>query len=205
MQMRICTICNSRMATVYEDSAAPVLKPLMADVAVPLTTNQQRIAGRWVIKTTLLFSVARSIDIGADYQAARRHLLRLTEGNIPPDGASVRIGRYPAAQDDPEGQTADEASLLPGGPPKNVETFGLHSLGYLAFEVVVGDPREIYNFMGRTKDSDRLIRIWPPRLESIGFPPQQILTRTDLAAMRNAFNRGLTGWGFRAAWGPDLR
>jgi hypothetical protein len=193
------------MGALYENGASQLVSPMISDLAVRLTARQQAIVGRWAIKTTLLLGVKDAIDSGSNSNPARLFLLRLNDEGAPPDGSSVRVGRYPAAEDDPEGETANLGELLPGGPPPKVGLYGVHTLGYLAFEVIVGNSLSTLQFIARTEDSDRLIRIWPPNIKGVDYPPRHILTRTDVAAMRNALSAAMGGTHTRRVWGPNVR
>jgi len=105
--IRICKNCNGRIGALYENSASQLVSPMISDLAIRLTPRQQAIVGRWAIKTTLLLGVKDAIDSGSNSNPARVFLLRLNDEGALPDGSSVRIGRYPAAEPDSRTETAD--------------------------------------------------------------------------------------------------
>jgi hypothetical protein len=194
------------MGQLYENRAAPIAKPLMADLAAHLSPRAQADLGRWAIKTTLLFAIADNVKNGRrHFEPLRRTLLRMVSEDVPPDGGSVRIGRFPAGRDAPEGETAQLVKLLPGGAPRGIQVFAVATLAHLAFEVVIGDPRHIRGFVAGTKNCDRLIRVWPPNAKGVDYPPIEAFSRADVLALRNAYYAAIPHLVFvRKAAGRDF-
>jgi hypothetical protein len=200
--LRICTECNGRLAALYENSASELVSPMIRRSDRRFSPRDQGIVGRWIIKTTLLLKIKDAILRGADYELERVLLVKMNEAGSPPDGSSVRVASYPAGEDPSADEPANLAELLPGGPPPHIRAFGIHTVGYLAFEVIVSDPADALRFIARTEESDQLVRIWPPSVEDIGYPPARILTQTDIVAIRQAVV-SVTGGGFHQwTWGP---
>lgn len=187
IKLRICTECNARMGRRYEDVAAPLIKPLMLGQEVSLTVQEQADISRWVIKTTLLLNVKERIRSGRDYETIRQLLAAMIEVDVPPPGCSVRIGRFPAEEDDPPDVAANLAEILPGGPPSTILFCAVASFGQLGIDVVMTNPADLVDFIARTETSDRLVRIWPPTVQGAEFPPMHLLTRADATALREAF------------------
>jgi hypothetical protein len=207
LKIRICGDCNDRMGSLYENAAAPLLTPMMSGLARSLTVEQEATASAWIIKTTLLFAIRAAVSARLTCEPQRTVLVEMNKEGTPPQGSSVRVGQFPPLSDPTVDAPADLSRLLPGGPPRQIQTFGIHSLGYLAFEVVVASPRETLDFMARSEQSDRLLRIWPPDLRGVEYPPHQVVTKTDLAALRGAFTavaEANPGVRIREMWGPDL-
>jgi hypothetical protein len=174
------------MARRYEDRVAPLVKPMMWGKDRHLTEGQQTHVARWVLKTSLLLAILKIIKSGGDPERTRQTLVHMLDVDVPPDGSSVRIGRFTAGEG-MHNEKARMAKLLPGGAPKGVVSFGVSSFAHLVFEHLVDDSRSIATFIAGTKRSDRLIRIWPPQVEGIDFPPPHVFTDADMAALRAAY------------------
>lgn len=131
------------MGALYENGVAQLLSPLIANSSTRLNSDQQHRIGVWVLRTMLPLRIAEGVKARTDYEVDRSLLMKMNANNSPPDGLSVRVARYPATDDDPEGETANLDQLLRGGPPAKISSLGLSSLGYVAFEVNVGEPERL--------------------------------------------------------------
>lgn len=186
IKLRICIDCNTTMARRYEDRVAPLVKPMMWGKDRHLTEGQQAHVGRWMLKTSLLLGILKIIESGGDPGPTRQTLVHMLDVDVPPDGSSVRIGRFTAGKR-MHNEKARMAKLLPGGAPKGLVSAGVSSFANVVFEHLMGDPRSIDSFVAGTKRSDRLIRIWPPQVEGVDFPPPHVFTGADMAALRAAY------------------
>jgi hypothetical protein len=181
VKIRICTGCNSLMGRVYEETTAGILKPMIAGEVVPhLSPHAQAIIGRWCIKTIILMHMKHAMTLGKHHRGDADSLLRMNLGGLPPDATSVRVARYiPEAPGSPAGRPL-RGSLE--GARKLVSTS--HSaIGHLAIEVLSGTPPAILDFIDRTKEDDRFVRVWPPRFQNVAFAPREFVTQNDLDEM----------------------
>src|ERR1700729_539014 len=58
--MPMCEICNRSFGRLYENDAAPILGPMISGESRCLSSADQEIIGCWIIKTTLLFYIAKA-------------------------------------------------------------------------------------------------------------------------------------------------
>lgn len=188
IKLRICTDCNHQMGRRYEDRASPLIKPMMQGLARQLTPLQQGDISRWMVKTTLLLSIANRIKNRRDYEPTRQLLLTMLDEDAPPAGTSVRVGRFPAAGEEGAADgNANLADLLPGGPPPRMHFYAVTTLAHFAFEMVMTNSPDALHFIARTEASDRLVRLWPPQIGTAHYPPPHDITAADITAMRQAF------------------
>lgn len=205
LKLRICTACNDNMARRYENGAAPLVKPMMRGAERSLSAGEQRDVSLWAIKTVLVFGIADKFKHRVDYEVWRQLLLRMTDKDVPPGGSSVRIGWWPVGEEAAIDRAATLADLLPNRPPQNLQLFMVSSLAHFVMEVVVmSDVVDALDWAARTPDSDWLIRIWPPNVVGVGYPPPRLLTADNIAGLRNAFSAAAPQGRFvRHAAGPD--
>ena len=203
LKLRICVSCNSKMAARYENTTAELLKPIVKGPPVRgLAPEAQSLIGRWIIKTTLLFIIRDAIPTGVDHRRESDALLQMNRGALPPDGFSVRVGHF-LADDDPADRPGEglRGSLLGAKP---LALFAFHTLGHVVMEVVAGPPDRTLDFIDRTNDDERFLRVWPPSDKVADYNPAGILTNNDVDVMRLQMLElnGVTRC-FRHTWGPD--
>jgi len=181
IKIRICAECNSQMGKVYEESTAPILKPLIAGQSFTgLTPRSQSLIGRWCIKTIMLLHMKHAMTLGKYHKVDGDSLLRMNRGGLPPDASSVRIARYMSATADGAPGEALRGSLE-GAQPLVSCSYG--SIGHLAIEVLSGSQMAILDFTDRTQHDERFVRVWPPRMKSVDFAPEESLTQDDIDVM----------------------
>lgn len=191
------------MGSLYEDTTSALLKPMMRDLFVNgLTPERQGLIGRWVIKTTLLSVIRDALSKRADYEVERNALFEMNERETVPDGFSVRLARF-LADDDPTNRPAESLRGSLQG-MKQIRWFGYPALGNLAIEVVSGDVDSALDFIERTDNDDRFVRVWPTSLGTIDYAPLTLLTKADLDAMRiEMFGHSPGNGFFRYFFAPD--
>lgn len=203
LKLRICVSCNSEMAVRYEQTTADLLKPMVRGRDVTgLSPKAQSLIGRWIIKTTLLFIIRDAIPTGVDHRRESHALVQMNRGALPPDGFSVRIAQF-LAEDDPSDRPGDGLrGSLDGAQPLGL--FAFHTLGRLCMEVVAGPPNRTLDFIDRTQDDGRLLRVWPPSVKVADYVPSGVLTKNDIEVMRKQmFELNGATRSFRHTWGPD--
>jgi hypothetical protein len=183
IKIRICTECNSLMGRVYEETTSGILKPMISGDLVPdLNPRAQALVGRWCIKTIILMHMKHAMTLGKHHHEDAVSLLRMNLGGLPPDATSVRIARYvPRVPGAPDGKPL-RGSLQ--GARKLVST-SYSAIGHLAIEVLSGTPNAVLDFIDRTKDDNRFVRMWPPRSQNVAFAPGELVTQNDLDQISN--------------------
>ena len=86
----VCDTCNNGWMSQLEEDAIPVLRPLLLDFQIPLSSEQQVLLAVWAMKTGMVLD---SIHKHAHfYQKDERKNLR--ENRILPAGTVIWIGRF---------------------------------------------------------------------------------------------------------------
>jgi hypothetical protein len=127
----------------------------------------------------------------------------MNQGAPPPEGFSVRVARF-LAEDDPTDRSPEGLRGRLQG-TRRFPFFSYSSLAYLAIEIVAGEAGSTVDFIERTKDDDRFVRVWPPQFKVIDYAPATILNKADLVAMKAQLTdiSGSTRT-FRHVWGPAM-
>ena len=184
--MPMCRQCNSAFGKLYENEAALVIGPMVSGEQCLLSISDQQLVGRWIIKTMMVFYLARADLTAHQLRFVRDIVSHMKVYKTPPHQSFVRIGSL-----NPH-QAADHSYLHPhkvGPLPRNV-LFGVASLGWLVWEMAVGDPRVMEPFVSSCLDNDALVRVWPPQLVPLPWPPPTRCTESDLYTLRHAWRAG---------------
>jgi hypothetical protein len=92
---------------------------------------------------------------------------------------------------------------MPYMPPSNVEMFTVTSMGRFVFEAVLFSSHAVGTaFSTQNPDNRWLLRIWPPNLGGVEYPPPQELVSQSLIDMRTALQNVVRGSFVRHAAGP---
>lgn len=182
IKMRVCMDCNTLMARVYEHTTAPILKPLILGASVTgLSGRHQALIGRWCIKTIILMHFIQAMELGKFHETDRLALLTMNLGGLPPEGSGVRIAKYVRrGHDDRPGEPL--RGTLEGA--KRLAASSYNVIGQLAIEVTSGTLEASTDFISRTQDDERFIRVWPPSVKLVDFPPAGFVTKNDLDVIR---------------------
>lgn len=193
------------MGRLYEDAAAPLIKPMMRDQVANLSPQDQTDITRWIIKTTLLLGIRERVSSRKPYEWARALLIGMARDGTVPPGSSVRIGRFTAGLGADSGNDAPLVDLMPGGAPPPMNLYTVITLAHFAFELVMPKSSDSLEFIARTAACHRLVRIWPPRIGGAEFPPPESLTASDIALLRSAYDDAMPhGVRIRYAAGENL-
>jgi hypothetical protein len=203
LKLRICTACNRDMARRYETNAAPLMKPMMRGNQQHLNSTQQRTIALWTIKTMLMLGIADRVKRRLVNEAWRQLLLRLTRDDLPPSGASVRVGIW--RHEDLDAESPSVRDLVGDGPPANLQFFAVTTLSRLVLEVLVMSAADdMLAFAAHTPDSEWLRRILPINALGASYPPPRGLTAASIAALRTMYRDAIPAGGYlRHAAGPD--
>ena len=181
----MCKSCNSLLGRRYENEAAPILGPMMDGEARLLSPSDQELIGSWVIKTLLVGALDPKEPVpAAQREQIRRLCCEMRDHGTPPHQSFVRLAAYDHDQPVTAGGHGD-----------------LHRCGYLptclvratnlsahaVWEVAVGTHREMKDFVEGCADNDSLVRIWPPQLVSVQWPPPVKLVLVDVLRLKAAW------------------
>jgi hypothetical protein len=158
IKVRICETCNKTMGQKFEQTAAPLLKTILAGEALSLTPKVQQVLSAWLTKTALLGCLAGSRAHLWGYHLLGTLIDDLIRTGLPPVQTVVRIGatnsQYSIFQN-----LLPEASRMP-----KYYFFSSSVTGPLAWDVAVGPRDEILPFISWCEDHQQeLMVIWPPR------------------------------------------
>lgn len=180
--IRICVDCNARMGKLYEDTTAPLLKPMITGLdIIGLSPRNQTLVGRWCIKTALLFHMKQAMELDQFHQEDADVLHRMNQGGPAPDTSSVRIAKFMSQGTDEKPGEPYRGSLVGAQP---LTSIGYSQIGHLAIEVISGHREPLLDFIRRTEDDKRFVRMWPPSVKSVDFAPEGFLTQSDFNVMR---------------------
>jgi hypothetical protein len=177
----VCEPCQQLLNTQFEQPAKELLKALFGSSSMILTTEQQVILSRWLVKTALLLILCPGrVGSAPALEGIRRHLDELTQrGSIPPF-TTVRIGQV---------HRESSATIWPFLPAvwsedRRFDVSSVLGLTGVAGEIVLhGDPQSL-PFADLTKNDPRLAVIWPPQLTNVLWPPSQPLSLLDIVLLR---------------------
>lgn len=183
--MPMCRTCNEEFGRRYENETAPILGPMMEGEARALSPSDQQIVGSWIIKTALLSALARSAGETGQREQIRRLCCEMRDHGRPPHQSFVRL----AAFDHDQPVDADgHPDLHRTGYLPTLLVRGTNISAHVAWEVAIGAPRQLERFVASCRDNDSLIRIWPPQLASVDWPPPVKLVLRDVLTLKAAWN-----------------
>ena len=191
--MPLCLKCNRAYGKLYENDAALIIGPMVDGQSRQLSPTDQEVIGRWVIKSSLLYWLGarrchRPIGFGwckrsceACAAARRRPTSRLFVSATPTRAS-------------PDGDVSHPGLHHDGRIPETM-IHGTATLGYFAWEIAVGAPELFGSYVESCEDNDALIRVWPPQMTTLSWPPPRSLTTRDIYSLRLAWQSGV--------WPPD--
>jgi hypothetical protein len=184
--MPMCDTCNGTLNGRFEIPARPILAPLFRGEIATLTPSQQSLASGWIIKGELLMFFWRAHEHPEHPHAEtiRRIVVEMMECGLPPNQTTVRLGRVDPRENPRPAGTTD--GLLPAAVPQSL----MHSVsttGPVFWEAAVGVEVELGAFIAAAEDGHHLVRLWPPSVLPIKWPPAKTLTFGQVEAMRTAW------------------
>jgi hypothetical protein len=183
--MPMCRDCNGKFGQRYENETAPILGPMMDGESRLLSTTDQEIIGRWIIKTGLLVGLSQAAAGSPERERIRRFCCVMRDHGTPPHQSFVRLGAFDRDQPiDAEGH----GNLHRTGYLPTVHVRGTNVSGHVAWEAAIGEPSELERFVASCADNDSLARIWPPQLTDVVWPPPVKLTYRDVLTLKLAWN-----------------
>jgi hypothetical protein len=169
----ICARCNHGWMSDLETKSSPLLTPMIEGKAVGLDIERQVLVSTWVAKTALTFDQAMPPQRRL---MPLRHCRWVKDHQLPPLGATVRLGRYDG--DDPEFvrivydglfREVPADPIAPGPPDGHRATIRIGQL--VAEFTVTEDTKPVLRVRGGDI-VDLLVTIWPTA-EIKSWPPRQ--------------------------------
>jgi hypothetical protein len=176
---RPCERCNHWMGHVFEDVAAPVLKPMMED-AQPTTlmpAGQEVVAG-WAVKTAMMLRLTNRSR--APYPEDEYRRLRDEDGRIGHHW-SVWTGAQPHARKWPALPNLT-ATPIPPYPPTLAEHYDgwTYGIGHMVFQVLYRRGRHDRVLANGAEMAGLITRVWPVSLAPVAWPPRYVLASGDV-------------------------
>jgi hypothetical protein len=175
----LCEHCNNEWLSEIENSAKPIMEPLMHDKGGPLTPADQEIMAIWASKTAMIGEGTKPQNLDRFFSQQERDSLR-TDRQIP-EGMIVQLGRYYApaghhfASTDVTWRVGEVVDALKG----NITTM---VVGHLVFQTVMVRAQIDSHLstlqlpIRATANWDALLTdIWPVR-HKVEWPPSQSFT-----------------------------
>lgn len=176
----------------FEDEAAPLIKPMVKGEPILLSPRQQVFLGGWITKTALIINLSDTPTHDPTRDETRQYLNETMETGLPPVQTSVRIMRV---QEGPDlGGSSSVSHLLPEPLPAG-DSLALLNFGYVAFELILGSRDEVLPFVARTQDNDWFVRVWPPDIPQHRkvWPPSKSLSRGEYRRVKQAWVQAQRG------------
>jgi len=172
-----CTSCNSGWMSALEKQAQPILTPMILGNPETLSTKEQFIVASWLTKCAIVFMGQYPKEDNFFDSLDRLHFMRTVS---PFDATNIWLARY-AASDDLRGVT-DHTTFLATAKGGGSLKYHVHTMafGFLVLQIVSVKrlelmPRslgvELKNVINLSWN-DLTVRIWPPSLQPVHWPPQ---------------------------------
>jgi hypothetical protein len=163
----ICGACNNRWLSVLENDTKPILAPMVRGEDRRLDLDEQRLLATWALKTAMMFDLASGSPVipAGFFQALRQR-------RQPLESKFVWIAGYHGSLAAWAQHTPLRLGIADDQPPNAfVTTF---TTFHVVFQVIGHFTRGGMDFKDDRIYKDVLAQIWPPRLEVVDWPPQQV-------------------------------
>jgi hypothetical protein len=182
----LCGDCNSAFGRRYENETAPILGPMIDGESRRLSPSDQEVIARWIIKTLLVGALDPAMPAPpAQREQIRRLCCEMRDHGRPPHQSFVRLAAFDPAQ--PVNANGHDDLHRTGYLPTLLVRATQH-MGHVAWEAAIGVPRELERFVASCQDNESLVRIWPPQLVAVQWPPPVKLVYRDILSLRLAWN-----------------
>lgn len=192
----VCRPCNTGWMAELEESARPILTPLILGEARSSRYWRQSITATWAAKTAMVWDSVRPQHhvIPRDALHSLHRSQRLTYRQ------QVWTGRYVGAQ--PHHSFREVAAHVVGVVERELDDpneahvyLAAITVGQLAFVVYghllgVPNPHQLPSAMGA-----KLAQIWPPESEVLNWPPAETLDDVDIQAVLASLGEPMGGDG----------
>ena len=189
----LCSECNGAFGERFENRAAPLMGAMMVGEARELQMADQSLIARWIWKTSLLWTLAGGQLKEGPLSYAREALTHMKVNDSMPRSGFVRIGTL-----DPQRMYSTPWSMMPPHPRfyfhspgelPQYHWYDVGTLGWIMWEAVIGDPKDMEQFINTRLGGEPLVRIWPVDVGAVSWPTSS-LTLTDVEALRRAWRVG---------------
>jgi len=179
--MPMCSDCNGTFNQNYENDAALLMGPMVSGEPRILTPSDQKLIGSWIVKTMLLLTVAQHNLPPDVVELARIGVLDMKVHKAVPHQTLVRIGSIDPYKFDIQGPRKGNLHGL--GRLPDTALFSVATLGYIAWEMAIGDPRLMGPFINSLRDNPSLATVSPPQLAQVAWPSPKPLASHDFDAL----------------------
>jgi hypothetical protein len=182
----VCTACNNGWMSSLEQSAKPVIGPMIVNSKTNLGSGQQLLIARWAIKTAM---VAESAQYGENsFTQDEREVIRAGIGI--PIRPRVNLAAYDMSQPNATRYTRGEGVVNRDG--KLFADFYAHSIqiGHLVLSVrgtPTFDATENKSLGQVARPRLMEIPVWPP-VEVCEWPPNHVLTEHEFIEYSGGHN-----------------
>lgn len=184
IRMPMCSTCNGAFNKLYENETAPIMGPMIDGEHRELLPAEQEIVGRWIIKSDLLLALGHAYLTVQEHEVLRRICLDMSVSKRPPHQSFVRLGGFDRMRPVDAPGHPDLHSV---GPLPATLSWGATQLGWVSWEIAIGDSRVMEPFVSSCSDNESLVRVWPPQMAAISWPPSQGLVLRDIYTLRAAW------------------
>ena len=181
----VCKHCNETWLSLLENSAKPVLLPLITGSAGAREKEKQSILSSWAAKIAM---TAEHINKGKNVML-QSELTWMRMNCMPPKGWNIWVAPYSGTEWRDLGIYQHSGKLTI--PPGIGFTSGAHSLqltymglGRVLFLAVSSSWDRLWDILDRL-DVPGATRIWPIRQENIAWPSPDVFTDSEVAALRS--------------------
>lgn len=164
----ICQICNNRWLSVIENDTKPLLAPMIRGEERTLGRDEQERLATWGLKTAMMLDLASGSPVipTGYFQALRQQ-------REPFDSTFIWLGAYSGSNRAIWAQHSGLHMDVDDTEPANgfVTTFTAFRV---IFQVVGHFTRGGAEFSDNRIYKDALVQVWPPRSQSVEWPPNRL-------------------------------
>jgi hypothetical protein len=88
----VCPDCNQGWMSTLEGETKPIISPVISDLSIALTSRDQNVLARWIVKTSMMLDSASRRGRESCYSRASRE--RLRTHNEVPRLTAIWLGRF---------------------------------------------------------------------------------------------------------------
>ena len=180
--VKICRTCNQADDHLYQNTAAPLMGPMMEGTPAVLPPTDQETTALWIVKTILEVTLLRTNLTLQERNLATGMLQEMLRRRSMSVHAFVRIGAIEPSN--PDGAAHDY--LFPPMQLPAALSFGVFVLGAIVLEAAMGDEVRMATVQS-LPDNDTLVRIWPVQIKDIEWPPRVHMNNEDVFRLRQAW------------------
>jgi hypothetical protein len=182
----VCRGCQERLNTEFEIPTRSLIEQMLDGRSLDLIPAQQMQLAGWFVKTAFIIVMAREAIGGVvlgptgSGETLRLLLVGMIEKGSPPVHTTARLANLAFVEERPGRR------FLPEGWPGD-RPFFLSSLVFLpgiVSEVLVAREVPRMHYINATDLDDRFVRVWPPHLGAVAWPPKLAVGVLDVVRLQ---------------------